>query len=191
MASNHFHVDGPSVFSSWPIGSWHERVHYSQPAGQSFEMNCQDNSQWQLMANNRNVIYRIENSQGDILNIGETNDKVESRMKDKFKENKFIRAAMEQDLYLRIMTPTNRRISTKEAEAVYLNLYNSEHRRLPLLNSKKESEAPVSSNIKVIKIIAIILGGLIILGLIALFYGLANSYNRLEKKGNNISTKII
>jgi hypothetical protein len=51
-----------------------------------------------------------------------------------------------------------------------------------VLNSKKESEAPVSSNIKVIKIIAIILGGLIILGLIALFYGLANSYNSLEKK---------
>ena len=58
-----------------------------------------------------------------------------------------------------------------------------------VLNSKKESEAPVSSNIKVIKIIAIILGGLIILGLIALFYGLANSYNSLEKKNNNISTK--
>ena len=91
------------------------------------------------MANNRNVIYRIENSQGDILNIGETNDKIESRMKSKFKENKFIRAAMEQDLYLRIMTPNNRRVSTKEAEAVYLNLFYSEHRRLPVLNSKKES----------------------------------------------------
>ena len=62
---------------------------------------------------------------------------------------------------------------------------------LNVLNSKKESEAPVLSNIKVIKIIAIILGGLIILGLIALFYGLANSYNRLEKKDNNISTKTI
>ena len=60
-----------------------------------------------------------------------------------------------------------------------------------VLNSKKESEAPVSSNIKVIKIIAIILGGLIILGLIALFYGLANSYNNLEKKDNNISAKTI
>jgi hypothetical protein len=60
-----------------------------------------------------------------------------------------------------------------------------------VLNSKKESEAPVSSNIKVIKIIAIILGGLIILGLIALFYGLAKSYNNLEKKDNNISNKKI
>ena len=49
----------------------------------------------------------------------------------------------------------------------------------------------MSFNIKIIKIIAIILGGLIILGLIALFYGLANSYNRLEKKDNNISTTII
>ena len=60
-----------------------------------------------------------------------------------------------------------------------------------VLNSKKESETPVLSNIRVIKIIAIILGGLIILGLIALFYGLANSYNRLEKKDNNFSTKTI
>ena len=60
-----------------------------------------------------------------------------------------------------------------------------------VLNSKKESNDIVLSNIKVIKIIAIILGGLIILGLIALFYGLANSYNNLEKKDNNISTKTI
>ena len=60
-----------------------------------------------------------------------------------------------------------------------------------MLNSKKESEAPVLSNIRVIKIIAIILGGLIILGLVALFFGLANSYNSLEKKNNNISTKTI
>jgi len=51
-----------------------------------------------------------------------------------------------------------------------------------VLNSKKESETPVLSNIRVIKIIAIILGGLIILGLVALFFGLANSYNSLEKK---------
>ena len=139
MASNHFHVNGPSVFSCWQIDSWHERVHYSRPAGQGFVMNCHDDSQWQLMANNRNVIYRIEDREGGILNIGETNDKVESRMKSKFKENKFIRAAMEQDLYLRIMTPTSLRVSTKEAEAVYLNLFYSEHRRLPVLNSKKES----------------------------------------------------
>ena len=60
-----------------------------------------------------------------------------------------------------------------------------------VMNSKKESEALMLSNIKVIKIIAIILGGLIILGLIALFYGLANSYNNLEKKDNNISAKTI
>jgi len=60
-----------------------------------------------------------------------------------------------------------------------------------VLNSKKESETPVLSNIRVIKIIAIILGGLIILGLVALFFGLANSYNSLEKKNNNISTKTI
>ena len=49
-----------------------------------------------------------------------------------------------------------------------------------VLNSKKESEAPVSSNIKVIKIIAIILGLLIIIGLIFLFWGLGKKYNKLN-----------
>ena len=37
------------------------------------------------------------------------------------------------------------------------------------------------NNIRLIKIIAIILGFLIILGLIALFLGLANSYNNIDK----------
>ena len=40
------------------------------------------------------------------------------------------------------------------------------------------------TNIRVIKIIAIILGFLIILGLIALFLGLANSYNNIETVDN-------
>ena len=43
----------------------------------------------------------------------------------------------------------------------------------------------IISNIKVIKIIAIILGCLIIVGLVALFLGLANSYRSIEKLDNN------
>ena len=43
----------------------------------------------------------------------------------------------------------------------------------------------IMSNIKVIKIIAIILGCLIIVGLVALFLGLANSYRSIEKLDNN------
>ena len=51
----------------------------------------------------------------------------------------------------------------------------------------------IISNIKVIKIIAIILGCLIIVGLVALFLGLANSYRSIEKLDNNTKapTKII
>ena len=51
----------------------------------------------------------------------------------------------------------------------------------------------IMSNIKVIKIIAIILGCLIIVGLVALFLGLANSYRSIEKLDNNTKapTKII
>ena len=47
----------------------------------------------------------------------------------------------------------------------------------------------IMSNIKVIKIIAIILGCLIIGGLVALFLGLANSYRNIEKLDNNIKTE--
>ena len=46
---------------------------------------------------------------------------------------------------------------------------------------KPENQSYLSFNIRVIKIIAIILGLLIILGLFVLFIGLANSYNNLEK----------
>ena len=51
----------------------------------------------------------------------------------------------------------------------------------------------IISNIKIIKIIAIILGCLIIVGLVALFLGLANSYRSIEKLDNNTKapTKII
>ena len=55
-----------------------------------------------------------------------------------------------------------------------------------ILNSKKESETSFLTNIKVIKIIAIILGILIILGLIVLFLGLAKSYKNIEKMDQNI-----
>ncbi|MDC1357582.1 hypothetical protein N8310_08345 [Pseudomonadota bacterium] len=56
-------------------------------------------------------------------------------------------------------------------------------------NSKEESEMRIISNIKVIKIIAIILGCLIIAGLGALFLGLANSYRNIEKLDNNTKNK--
>ena len=49
-----------------------------------------------------------------------------------------------------------------------------------IFNSKTEKKSVIVTNIRVIKIIAIILGLLIILGLIFLFWGLANSYNKLN-----------
>ena len=53
-----------------------------------------------------------------------------------------------------------------------------------IFDPKTEKTSFVVSNIKTIKIIAIILGLLIIVGLIFLFWGLAKKYNRL----NNISS---
>ena len=51
-----------------------------------------------------------------------------------------------------------------------------------LLNPKKEKPSLLLSNIKIIKIFAIILGLLIIVGLFFLFLGLAKSYNKLNNK---------
>ena len=49
-----------------------------------------------------------------------------------------------------------------------------------MFDPKTEKTSFVVSNIKVIKIIAIILGLLIIIGLIFLFWGLAKNYNKLN-----------
>ena len=49
-----------------------------------------------------------------------------------------------------------------------------------IFNSKTEKKSVIVTNIRLIKIIAIILGLLIILGLIFLFWGLANSYKKLN-----------
>ena len=49
-----------------------------------------------------------------------------------------------------------------------------------IFNSKTDKTSIIVANIKVIKIIAIILGLLIILGLIFLFWGLGKKYNKLN-----------
>ena len=56
-----------------------------------------------------------------------------------------------------------------------------------IFNSRTDKTSYILSNIKIIKIIAIILGLLIIIGLAILFWGLANSYSKLNnnKKSTN------
>ena len=51
-----------------------------------------------------------------------------------------------------------------------------------IFNPRTDKSSYIVSNIKVIKIIAIILGLLILIGLVFLFWGLANSYSKLNKK---------
>jgi flagellar basal body-associated protein FliL len=53
-------------------------------------------------------------------------------------------------------------------------------------NIKDKKKSEIFSNIKIIKIIAIILGILIIAGLVVLFFGLAKGYNKLEKNRDKI-----
>ena len=59
-----------------------------------------------------------------------------------------------------------------------------------LFNSRTDKTSYILSNIKVIKIIAIILGLLIIIGLVILFWGLANSFSK-QKNDKKTSSKII
>ena len=48
-------------------------------------------------------------------------------------------------------------------------------------NTKDKKESEIISNMKVIKIFAITLGILIIVGLVVLFFGLAKGFNKLEE----------
>ena len=59
-----------------------------------------------------------------------------------------------------------------------------------IFNSRNDKTSYILTNIKIIKIIAIILGLLIIIGLVFLFWGLSNSYSNLNNNKKNIS-KII
>lgn len=58
-------------------------------------------------------------------------------------------------------------------------------------NLKSENQSHLVSNIRRIKIIAIILGLLIVLGLFALFIGLSNSYYNLKSQNINDITLTI
>ena len=59
-----------------------------------------------------------------------------------------------------------------------------------IFDPKKEKKSFVISNINTIKIIAIILGLLIIIGLIFLFWGLAKNYNKLNNASDINNTLI-
>ena len=59
-----------------------------------------------------------------------------------------------------------------------------------IFNSKTDKTSSIVANIKVIKIIAIILGLLIILGLIFLFWGMANSFNKINNNQPTLSKPI-
>ena len=54
-----------------------------------------------------------------------------------------------------------------------------------IFNSEEEKKSKIVSNIKIIKIFAIILGILIIIGLIALFIGLTRNYKKIEENNKS------
>ena len=54
-----------------------------------------------------------------------------------------------------------------------------------IFNSDEEKKSKIVSNIKIIKIFAIILGILIIIGLIALFIGLTRNYKKIEENNKS------
>lgn len=54
-----------------------------------------------------------------------------------------------------------------------------------IFNSEEEKKSKIVPNIKIIKIFAIILGILIIIGLIALFIGLTRNYKKIEENNKS------
>jgi flagellar basal body-associated protein FliL len=54
-----------------------------------------------------------------------------------------------------------------------------------IFNPEEEKQSKIVSNIKIIKIFAIILGILIIVGLIALFIGLSRNYKKTEENNKS------
>ena len=54
-----------------------------------------------------------------------------------------------------------------------------------IFNPEEEKQSKIVSNIKIIKIFAIILGILIIVGLIALFIGLSRNYKKTEENNQS------
>jgi len=54
-----------------------------------------------------------------------------------------------------------------------------------IFNPEEEKQSKIVSNIKIIKIFAIILGILIIVGLIALFIGLSRNYKKIEENNKS------
>jgi hypothetical protein len=59
-----------------------------------------------------------------------------------------------------------------------------------IFNSKEEKKSQIISNIKIIKLFAIILGVLIIIGLIVLFLGLARNYKKIEENNKSKSHSV-
>ena len=59
-----------------------------------------------------------------------------------------------------------------------------------IFNQEEEKQSKIVSNIKIIKIFAIILGILIIIGLIALFIGLSRNYKKIEENNKTKSYSI-
>jgi len=60
-----------------------------------------------------------------------------------------------------------------------------------IFNSEEEKKSKIVSNIKIIKIFAIILGILIIIGLIALFIGLTRNYKKIEENNKSKNHSLI
>ena len=59
-----------------------------------------------------------------------------------------------------------------------------------IFNSEEEKKSKLVSNIKIIKVFAIILGVLIIIGLIVLFLGLARNYKKIEENNKSKSYSV-
>ena len=139
MTVNDFKMDGPSAIRTWPIDGWLPRTPLSHRGRSGQNLILDDDPYGLLMGRNPDILYRIMDSNDQIINIGETERMLKDRMPEKFRSPEFSEYARENDLFVQIIAPIDGRVARKEGEAVHIQNYIHQFGVKPRFNAKHES----------------------------------------------------
>ena len=129
------------MFETWPLDGWKTATPLSRANSKNstHDYLLSDSETGQLMSTQKKILYRVTNKQGEIINLGETSRTLSDRMGEKFDNSEWKEYATENDLFVSVLQPTNKRNDVKEGEAVHLRNYKHRYGRLPIFNRKQES----------------------------------------------------